>query len=127
MKPVWRIRRREITQHRRIPLLFAAFGVLNWRTAIGRYTVVAKDPTCSDIPVVATTHTDECDVEMMDEEAETNAWLSSVNYQPTSLSWEQRVSQEEELVLLDEYQPAEKMENQSSVGMLRMRSTHWVV
>ena len=92
--------------------------------------VVAKDPetpTCSDIPVVATTHIDECDVEMLDDVAETNAWLSSVNYQPTTLIWEQRVSQEEELVLLDEYQPAEKMENQSSVGMLRMRSTHWVV
>ena len=36
-------------------------------------------------------HTDPCDVEMLDDDADTNAWLKSVNYQPTSLSWEQCV------------------------------------
>ena len=92
--------------------------------------VVAMDPetpTCGDIPVVASTHTDECDVEMSAEDAEANAWLGSVNDQPTSLSWEQSVSREEESVLLDEYPPAEKMASQSPVGMSRMGSTHWVV
>eukprot|EP00731_Ephydatia_muelleri_P036732 Em0314g3a len=92
--------------------------------------VVAMDPetpTCGDIPVVASTHTDECDVEMSAEDAEANAWLGSVNDQPTSLSWEQSVSREEESVLLDEYPPAEKMAIQSPVGMSRMGSTHRVV
>eukprot|EP00731_Ephydatia_muelleri_P027523 Em0019g396a len=83
--------------------------------------VVAMDPetpTCGDIPVVASTHTDECDVEMSAEDAEANAWLGSVNDQPTRLSWEQSVSREEESVLLDEYPPAEKMACQSPVASL---------
>ena len=55
-------------------------------------------------------HADKCDVEMLDERAEVNAWLGLVNYQPSSLSWEERVSQGE----LDKYPPAKKMEYQSS-------------
>ncbi|KAL5514946.1 hypothetical protein EMCRGX_G000041 [Ephydatia muelleri] len=94
--------------------------------------VVAMDPetpTCGDIPVVASTHTDECDVEMSAEDAEANAWLGSVNDQPTRLSWEQSVSREEESVLLDEYPPAEKMACQSPVGeyQLMLEATRWVV
>ena len=81
--------------------------------------VAAGDPEIptGDIPVVASTHTDVGDVEMLEQDAEADAWLSSVNDQPTSLSWEQRVSREEESVLLDEYSPAEEMANRSPVGM----------
>ena len=77
----------------------------------------------SDKPVAVVAQAENCDVEM-EEGTEINDWLSLVNHQPTSLSWEERISQEE-LALLDEYPPAEKMEHQSSVGMLSMRLTHW--
>ena len=58
-----------------------------------------------DKPVSATTPSDKQDVDVVEVTSEEDRWLGFLNQQPlpSGLSWEDKMSQEKELALLEEY------------------------